>query len=310
MDIDLVYLWVDGNDPDWLARKRAFTGNIKENTEENCKGRYVNNDELRYSLRSVEKYAPWVHKIFIVTDNQTPDWLDTLNPKINIIDHKEIMPETSLPCFNASVIECFLHKIPDLSEHFLLANDDVFFNATVLPDFFFKSDGFPFIRLIRKPLGKWHYWAKFLRKKGPGQYRRMVMNAAQLVEKMFGKYYSGVPHHNIDAYKKSDFYEAMEKKFRKQVENSLHHHVRAIGDLHRSVVSYYALAIGHGHMRYVGRKESMRIPVERIDYMKYLQRYQPKLLCLNDSQRVSDADRERIKPFLENLFPEKSAFEK
>ena len=116
--IDLVYLWVDGNDPKWLKKRSLLFKEIGRNISTNFNGRYANNDELKFSLRSVERYAPWIRKIFIVTDDQTPEWLDIKNPKIKIIDHKEILPDESLPCFNASVIEHFLHKIPNLSEYF------------------------------------------------------------------------------------------------------------------------------------------------------------------------------------------------
>lgn len=308
-DIDLVYLWVDGNDPQWLAKRNAFTGDVAKDTEINCEGRYANNDELRYSLRSVEKYAPWIRKIFIVTDNQTPDWLDVSNPKVEIVDHREIMPKESLPCFNASVIEYFLYKIPGLSERFLLANDDLFFNSEVTPDFFFEEDGYPIVRLKRNRLGKWHYRWKFLVGKNPGQYRTMVYDAQVLVEKKLGKYYSGLPHHNFDAYRRSDYQKAVEDVFREQIDKSITHAIRTYGDLHRSAFSYYALAIGHAHLRYVGRRESIRIPIYRSDYKKYLLRYQPKLVCLNDCQRAKDSDRRRVRPFLEERFPNKSAFE-
>jgi len=313
MDIDLVYLWVDGNDPEWLAKRNALLGNIKESSED-CKGRYADNDELRYSLRSVEKYAPWIRKIFIVTDNQTPDWLDATNPKIKIVDHKEILPKESLPCFNSTVIESFLYKIPNLSEHFLYANDDMFFNAFVQPDFFFETDGFPIVCLKRELFGKWHYriycWAKFLTGKKPGQYPKTIKDASLLVKKKFGKYYSDIPHHNIDAYKKSDFREAMETVFREQIESSLRHHVRIMDDLQRVAISYYVLAIGHGHLKYVRKYETMRISAHKANFMERLFSYQPKLFCLNDCQRTKDEDRARIKPFLEKLFPEKSIFEK
>ena len=109
-DIDIVYLWVDGNDPKWQAKRNRFIGNIVENSSVNCKGRYSNNDELKYSLRSIELYIPWIRNIFIVTDNQIPEWLDTSNPKIRIIDHKEIMPPESLPCFNSCLIEHFIYR--------------------------------------------------------------------------------------------------------------------------------------------------------------------------------------------------------
>ncbi|MDE6651089.1 MAG: Stealth CR1 domain-containing protein, partial [Paramuribaculum sp.] len=95
--IDLVYLWVNGNDPKWQAKRNEFIGKTQEKSSVNCDGRYADNDELKYSLRSVEKYAQWIRKIFIVTDNQVPQWLDTSNPKIQIVDHKDIMPPQSLP---------------------------------------------------------------------------------------------------------------------------------------------------------------------------------------------------------------------
>ena len=66
MNIDLVYLWVDGNDPKWLEKKNRF---IEKKI--NTVGRYQDNQELKYSLRSIEKHLPWIRKIFIVTDDQT-----------------------------------------------------------------------------------------------------------------------------------------------------------------------------------------------------------------------------------------------
>ncbi|MDR0763113.1 MAG: Stealth CR1 domain-containing protein, partial [Bacteroidales bacterium] len=85
--IDIVYLWVDGSDPEWQKKRSEYipASTVSDRAvyaDAFCEGRYVNNDELRYSLRSVEKYANWVRKIFIVTDNQIPLWLDTSNPKI------------------------------------------------------------------------------------------------------------------------------------------------------------------------------------------------------------------------------------
>ena len=67
--IDLVYLWVDGNDKEW-QRKRNFwaekSGLKEEISLDIC--RYADNQELKYSLRSAEMYAPWINKIFIITN--------------------------------------------------------------------------------------------------------------------------------------------------------------------------------------------------------------------------------------------------
>jgi hypothetical protein len=310
MEVDLVYLWVDGNDPEWQGKKLAFTGKLSDKSEQNNIGRYISNEELKYSLRSAEKHVPWIRRIFIVTDNQKPEWLNTDHPKIQVVDHKEIMPAGILPCFNSSVIEYFLHKIPGLAEHFLFANDDMFFSADLSPDFFFAEDAFPIVRLKRKPFGKWHYRLRLLAGIKLGQYNRMVVDSSLVVEKRFGKYYPGVPHHNIDAYRKSDYRKAVEDVFSEQIKWSQSHRMREYGDLHRSAFSFYTLAIGHGHLKYVNRSESIRIQTHNHDLAKRLNRYNPKLFCLNDSQRVKDAQRSTIKPFLETLFPEKSDFEK
>lgn len=312
--IDLVYLWVDGEDPKWQEKKREFTGVLSDNSETNNKGRYMNNDELRYSLRSAEKHASWIRRIFIVTDNQQPEWLDTGHPRIQIVDHKDIMPAEILPSFNSTVIEYFLHRISGLSEQFLFANDDMFFNADLHPDFFFANDGYPIVRLKRKPFGKWHpsldAFLRGLVGRTPGQYARKLASSASLVARMFGKYYAGVPHHNIDAFLKSDYRNAVETVFAEQVEQSQSHHVRTAGDIHRSAFSYYALAIGHAHLKYVGRREASRILVHKHDFKAYLNRYQPQLFCLNDSQHVTDGHRAQVRPFLEEVFPAKSEFEK
>ena len=131
MDVDLVYLWVDGSDPEWRAKRNASIGASEEKSAVNCEGRFADNDELKYSLRSVDKYAPWIHRVFIVTDNQVPAWLDTSNPKVRIVDHKDILPDACLPCFNSVLLEHFIYKIPGLSEYFLYANDDTFINKPV-----------------------------------------------------------------------------------------------------------------------------------------------------------------------------------
>ncbi|KAA6303644.1 MAG: Exopolysaccharide phosphotransferase CpsY [Candidatus Ordinivivax streblomastigis] len=310
MEIDLVYLWVDGNDEKWLTKKNASLGKDILNTQSNCKGRYANNDELKYSLRSVEKFAPWIRKIFIVTDNQTPDWLNLSHPKIKIIDHTEILPPESLPCFNSVIIEYFLYKIHGLSEHFLYANDDMFFNAKSSPDFFFAKDEFPVMRLKRKSLGKWSYRLEKLVKKELSIHKQTLVNASELIENQFRKSYSAIPHHNMDAYLKNDYQFVTEQLIKENNANFFLNHLRSRQDIQRVVFSYYALATGRGHLRYVNQKESCVVRLQRENYQHYFDRYHPKLVCMEDSERVSDNDRERAKMFMKNLFPTKSSFEK
>lgn len=311
MDVDLVYLWVDGNDPVWQAKHNAFIGKTEESSPINCKGRYANNDELKYSLRSVEMYAPWIRKIFIVTDNQVPEWLDISNTKVKIIDHKDIMPAESLPCFNSALIEHFLYKIPGLAEHFLLANDDMYLNKAVTVDDFFTKEGFPIIRLGRRPFRKFRwFWRVNVRKKPLKNYSFTIARASQLVDDKYGVYYTGMPHHNIDSYLKSDMQRVVEDYFRDEFAANNKNRMRSNDDIQRILFSYTALALKRGKLRYVTRKESMHVEIQKERHYRRLEKFRPMFFCMNDSEYAKDKDRKTAKEYLERRFPDKSEFEK
>lgn len=305
IDIDLVYLWVNGNDPKWIAKRNACIGTISKK-DVNCKGRYADNEELKYSLRSVEKYAPWIRKIFIVTDNQTPKWLNVSHPKIQIVNHTEILPAECLPCFNSVIIEHHLHNIPDLSEHFLYANDDMFINHPVSPETFFAEDLLPKIRLN---LRLFRRLSLFFKKKPLSNYVQSIHNAALLVERKYGTYYNSRTHHNIDAYLKSN-YRHIREVFDKEISATLCNHMRSSNDIQRNLYSYAALSERRGHACYVSQRTSFRLHIDNRKLYKKFKRYNPMLFCMNDSQYANDDDRKCAAAFLSKFFPDKSQFEK
>ncbi|NWR48543.1 GNPTA phosphotransferase, partial [Regulus satrapa] len=101
--------------------------------------RFEDNEELRYSLRSIERHAPWVRHIFIVTNGQIPSWLNLDNPRITIVTHQEIFQNVShLPTFSSPAIESHIHRISGLSQKFIYLNDDVMFGKDVWPDDFYS----------------------------------------------------------------------------------------------------------------------------------------------------------------------------
>ena len=323
MDIDLVYLWVDGTDSEWRKQKDYWLlqdGNeCAVRASESGKGRYFDNGELRYSLRSVEMFAPWIRRIYIVTADQTPRWLDTSHPKVRMVSHRDIMPSDSLPCFNSAAIEYCVQNIPDLSEHYLLSNDDMFFCRDVGPDFFFASDGYPFVR-FRPQYSKRHL--------SQSSYYRRLLNAQSLIRDTFGRSYLFAPHHNMDAYCKSDVLRCVER-FRSDVDTVVYSRLRSeTGPL---LLSLFALACGHAHVKHVGRFDERRIPflvklrdafsgryhsdsrvlsVSSADYDAMFRKYDPALFCMNDDDTVSDDSRVRAHCFFESKFPVVSSFEK
>ena len=103
--------------------------------------RYRQINELKYALRSVYMFAPWIRRIFIATDSAAPEWLAD-HPSVTIVRSEEFFADPSvLPTHNSQAVECQLHHIDGLSEHFLYSNDDMFFGRPVGPDLFFTPGG-------------------------------------------------------------------------------------------------------------------------------------------------------------------------
>lgn len=307
-EIDLVYLWVDGNDPKWIAKHNAITGN--KDKDGNCKGRFADNDELKYSLRSVEKYAPWIHQIYIVTDDQIPSWLDTSNPKIKIIDHKEIIPEEGLPCFNSRIIEHYLYKIPGLADRFIYANDDMLINREVTPSTFFTEEGFPIVRFNKSLFPEFSFWfnEKILRRP-LSTYKQAILNSLRMAREKFGYFRLRKGHHNIDAYLKEDYKETAEI-FNKEISATLKNHLRNGDDIQRGIYSFVPLKKKRAKSETVDRKTSFMLRIHHHRLYEKLEKYNPIFFCVNDSQYANDDDRRIAREFLERKYPEKSKFEK
>lgn len=142
--IDIVITTVDGSDPAWQEKFNAMlatrTGKPILAKTANA-ARFTSHDELRFVLRSLHYYAPYVRKIHIVTDDQRPEWLDIDHPKISLVDHREIIDPQYLPSFNSDAIESFLWKIPGLTERFIYLNDDMLLMAPTSRLTFYTPNG-------------------------------------------------------------------------------------------------------------------------------------------------------------------------
>ena len=142
---DIVYLWVNGNDPVWRAKRQRAAQKLCTSSRSamalygNVEGRFRDNDELRYSLRALERFFPGHGHVYVVTDGQAPAWLKPSN-RLTLVDHRELIPAQSLPTFDSGNIESYIHRIPGLSERYFYFNDDVFFGAPVkLSDWFWSG---------------------------------------------------------------------------------------------------------------------------------------------------------------------------
>ena len=205
--VDIVYTWCDAADEKWAAKKDAVARScgLPADSKANAACRFAAGEDLKFSLRSAEECAPWIRRVFLVVDDDAalPAWLDSENPKLRVVRHSEIIPARYLPTFDSSCIEHHLAHIPGLSERFLCANDDTMFYRKVEPSFFYAPDGFPYCRYAGKPRpADW---------KPANPYESRLRRALDLVLarhphpcRQLRSAAVRYPHHNIDAYLKSD----------------------------------------------------------------------------------------------------------
>mgnify|MGYP005974450319 CR=1 FL=1 len=182
--VDAVYLWCDGGCPEFaseqkLRRKQYDKLCNKELTVEMIRyldfdNRFTDHDELKYSLRSLAKHAPWIRHIFIVTNKQRPRWLND-NSRVTIVDHSEIIPSNILPTFNSCTIEQYIVNIKGLSEHFIYLNDDMFFYKDTPKSIFFEGKK-PIVYLKKAHRAIKSYEDAIRVKKSSSPYMKSVLN--------------------------------------------------------------------------------------------------------------------------------------
>ena len=296
--IDLVYLWVDGSDIEWAKRKAKMLSeiaDIKLNSDSIDRCRFQDNNELLYSLRSVEKNLPWINHIYIVTANQKPSWLNLDHKKITLVSHDEIMDDYSLPTFNACSIESYLTRIPNLSEYFIYANDDMFFFNETKPELFFDKEMKPIYQMGKKIFNKPYNHL----------YGNSVVKGHNLIKKKFNKSVGYFPHHGVDPYKKSYIDECIEI-FKEEFETTRHNHFRSFSDLQRTVFAYYAI-VEKGCKFEIAPEDSYAEC--RKGQLEALSKSKFPLACINSGRKTKPDDIEMMKNILQNKFPKISSFE-
>ncbi|MCR5146141.1 MAG: Stealth CR1 domain-containing protein [Clostridia bacterium] len=325
--IDIVILWVDGNDEEWLKEKNKYIenrGDKKDNRFRDC-------DNLQYVFRGIDKFAPWVNKVFFITWGHIPSWLDTNNEKLVIVKHKDFIPEQYLPTFNSNVIELNLHRIEDLSEKFILMNDDLFFLKKLKPEDFF-IDG--------KPTDVYAEYTQLASSYNDVHYM-MKANILALINKYFNKEECIKKHHKKFINKKYGKLNEKTKysmKFKKKFVGFWNFHApqpylketfKKMWELEGELLDTAcknkfrdASDLGHYLCRYWQMVSGDFAPKK--DYSKYLtylndntqnikdlksKKY--KYVCINDAFTDIDFEKSKteINNVLDELLPEKSKFE-
>ncbi|WP_145905805.1 stealth family protein [Kitasatospora viridis] len=301
--IDAVVTWVDDTDPVWRERRAETLAALTERpvTGDGAE-RFRNRDELRYCLRAIAMYAPWIRHVFLLTDGQCPDWLAVDHPDVTVVTHGQIFADPgALPVFNSHAIETQLHRIPGLSEHFLYFNDDVFIGRSVRPEQFFQGNGVPLLNLDSRVIPPGGVTAD------DDEYVAPQKNTRALVRREHGRDTAQALSHAPHPLTRSLLAESAEL-FAADLAATAHSRFRSRDD-----IAPITLAVGHGYLTGKvawGRLGHRYLDVDRFAALEQL----PALLrdrdadsfCLNDGEldRVPRAEQDRqVTVFLQDYFP-------
>lgn len=308
--IDAVLTWVDGADPAWDAARRqrldalAGTGRTREASGQ---ARYVSRDELRYALRSLHLYAPWLRTIHLVTAGQAPAWLDTALPGVRLVDHRDLLPAAALPTFNSHAIETALHRVPGLAEHFLYLNDDFLLARPVRPETFFSPAGATAVVTTPSPLG-------LTDAADAAPYVRAAWNNRRLLQESFGAVVTHHLAHAPYAHRVSVLAE-IEARYAEAVAATAHAPFRSETDvsLLSSLAQHYGLLTGTA---YVADVPHAYVNLAGPDVERQLARVRARehdVVCLADHHdHALDAARldALVGDFLEDFLPVRAPWER
>jgi hypothetical protein len=290
--IDVVYTWVNHADEDWQKSwASTFPG---DNFDPD---RYTSNDELRYSLRSLNKYAPWVNRIFIVSNCSQPEWLRN-HSKIVWVKHEEIFPSASmLPTFNSHAIESCLHRIPELSENFLYLNDDFVLNHPCLPCDFFDEIG--------RSVAYFEPYGMVDSKAGRNEtldYLAAANNSKGLLKKLFSGYDARCLHRHVPYALKKTVLQQIEDSFPEVIKLTRSAKLRSCDDINVTSFLYHHYAYASGRA-VKGDTSSLIVRPSNIEQLLGKGAYRYKLLCFNDGG--GSAENNRYKESAYNFFSQR-----
>ncbi len=308
--VDIVISWVDGSSPEYQAARRVQEAGVVLGEGDAHEARFRQIDELKYALRSIYMFAPWIGTIYIATDSPAPPWL-AQHPRVRVVRSIEHFKDPSvLPTHNSMAVESQLHHIPGLSEYYLYSNDDMFFGRALKPSMFFTPGGITRFMLSPNRIG---LGESSLERSG---FENSARVNRRLLWDKFGRVTTRHLEHAAAPFRKSVMTE-LEETFAQEFAATAASRFRAAGNISvtNSLYHYYALLTGRAVTQEEGRgvyvDTTTRKGLDSLERILALRN--ADFLCLNDGSNpeVDAADRrERVTDFLEKYFPIKAPWEK
>lgn len=289
--MDAVIAYVNGEDHNWLNEISKYTNDIH-------KRRYRDFGWLKYLLRGIEKYIPWINNVFIIvsSESQIPDWAN--RDKIHFVLHRDYIPKELLPTFNSTTIELFMPLIDGLGEEFLYFNDDVYVIDNVKYEDCF-IDGKSIIRICDimqpKTYDQHLYW-------------NHIKNSIQLVNGIYNRVPQVALTHTFTPMNKSVCLDLLYKAYDKIYSSCSM--FRQDNNINQYVYPYYAYSIDKAILTRENNA-GYCIVNDIISFIRQLSQRDKSILCINDiNDEVSDNQIDFITNQFKRIFPSVSKYER
>jgi hypothetical protein len=290
--MDVVITYVNWNDPVW-QREYARCA-----VEPMLKKRFRDWGTLKYLLRGIEKFMPFVGKVFLVVSGPTqiPPWASS---ELRPVFHEDILPKKLVPTFNSCTIEMGIHRIEGLNERFLYFNDDMFPMAPCREEDFF-SDGKVAIRFEPGLFGC-------------GIYKRNCLNSDRLARKCLGmppSLFFMRPQHICSPMLRSVCEEAYSKAEEEILRVSTR--LREAENVNQYFFLDYMYYSGRAVSRAISKKHFSLALSSPDKILDFIYSSTARFACINDvsmSERKFIHSRELLLNAFERKFPDKSRFE-
>lgn len=304
-NIDFVFPYVNPNDKDWARLYEYYSGKTNATKDE----RFRDSSLLKYIFRSIETYAPWINTVYVLvaTKKQIPIYLRQDYNRLKFITHDQFIDSFYLPTFNSNTIEMFLPNIPNLSEHFIYSNDDFIFTNKVDYTDFFTPDGkkiklaYDYQKTLN-PLGfqycckaTWDIVAKAFNNK------RVSNETYNYIKQVHG---AASPRLLSDC-------KACFEKLHSEIYKSLTVLRVLSKNYNQYLYGYYSLLKGNAvrqSPRKIGNYVDASSGINKI--LDAIANNPAKMLCINDTGKLTSNQLKQIYWALDIEFPEKSVFEK
>lgn len=330
--IDFVITWGSNDDPEWKKQYEYYSAKAGRNID-NCVCRYRSWDMLHFLFRGIEKFAPWVNKVYFITNAKPPHWMNTKHPKLVVLNDKDIVPSQYMPTFSCYPIEFNFHRIKGLADKFVYFCDDMFILDNVYPTHFFRKglpcdigrmsanshllpnvyDNSCFMAnaLLNQHFDKRKTVLKHFFKWFPLGYPRVALANLRYVK--LPKFPGFTLNHLPQIYLKKTYHEIW-KYCEEELSETCSSKFRSYGDICPTLIRYWQLASGNFtpcNINKYGKTfllndDNISESVNCIVYQK------KKLICLNDGEHVTHFEdyKEKLHKAFEMIFPDKSNFEK